>query len=64
MMVGYWRIFHRRLQRIEETLRVDSKNAFSEAAVGNFLLIKAENVKGKQWKDSDWFGELLEAIPK
>lgn len=46
-------LFHRWLPRIEENLRVLLKNAFVEVAVGNFLLIKADNVKEKWLKDSD-----------
>lgn len=40
-------LFHRWLPRIEENLRVRLKNAFAEVAVGNFLLIEADNMKGK-----------------
>ena len=57
-------LFHKWFPQIEKTLRIHLKNVFAEVAVGNFLLIKADNAKGKQLKDSDWFGELLEAFPK
>jgi len=56
--------FYKWLPRVGENLKVHLKNAFAEVAVGNFFLIKADCVKGKRLKDSDWFGELLEAFPK